>query len=190
MFTAIILLALAIRAIVHSITPGFAEHAGVRLAGAGIAALGLFCGAFLLFTGQAVAAETVTADLRPIWGYGVEIIGGALTALGGFGVRSLTRFLRLKEDGLIRSYLDDALHRALAWAVESAVRKGDDLARVEVRSRLVAEAAGYAAEAVPDALKRFGVSENGLRQRLEARLGEWAPHPDQPAVFGRVSDAG
>lgn len=190
MLTAIVLLVLALRTMIHTIVPSFAAHKGVRVVGGGVAALGLGLGSFLLFTGSALAAEAATADLRPLWGYGVEIIGGALAALGSFGVRSLARFLRLKEDGLIRAYLDDALHRALAWAVESAVRKGDDLARVEVRSRLVAEAAGYAVEAVPDALKRFGISENGLRQRLEARLSEWAPHPDQAVVTGRILTAG
>lgn len=190
MFTVIILLALAIRAIVHSITPGFAEHAGVRLAGAGIAALGLFCGAFLLFTGQAVAAETATADLRPLWGYGVEVLGGGLSVLAGMATRALTKHLSVRNLDRTRTYLERALELAIQYAVELATRRGDDLAQVQVRDELVATAATYAARAVPDALRTFGIDEQGLKDRLRARLPEVVPHPDQPAVAGRILTAG
>lgn len=186
MLSAIVMLALAIYACVQAAGAFFDRH--MRWLGLGaLGAVGLYFGFLLLFTGcaSAATADGSTADLRPLWGYGVEIAGGVLGALGGFGLRALTRFLRLKEDGLVRHYLDDAMHRALSWAVEQAVTRGDDMARIEVRSRLLADAASYAAATVPDALRRFGIGEAGLKQRLEARLGEWAPHPDQP-ITGRV----
>jgi hypothetical protein len=183
MLTAIVLLVLALRTIIHAITPSFAAHRAVRVAGGIFAALGLGLGSFLLFTGQALAAEAATADLRPLWGYGVEVLGGGLSVLAGIATRAVTKHLSVRSQDRIRDYLERALQLAIQFATELARRRGDDLAQVQVRDELVATAASYAARTVPDALRTFGIDEQGLKDRLRARLPEVVPHPAQTTVI-------
>lgn len=152
----------------------------------------ILCGLAMLAGSLPALADAVatTADLRPLWGYGVEILGTGLSILAGIATRAVTKHMSVRSQGMVRDYLDLALQRAIQYAVELALRRGDDLAQVKVRDELVATAATYAARAVPDALRTFGIDEAGLRDRLRARLPEIVPHPEQPVVFGRVADAG
>lgn len=155
-------------------------------------AICLVLGGHLAFTGQALAADAArpVADLRPLWGYGVEIAGGLLTVLGGFATRRVSKYLGLKEQDLARTCLDMALMRAIQYAMEVAIQRGESVAQVEVRNRLVAVAATYAARAVPDTLRLFGIDRAGLEERLRARLPEIVPHPDQPVAFGHLATTG
>ena len=153
-----------------------------------LATIGLVFGVFLAITGRALAGDggAVTADLRPLWGYGVEVMGGLLTGLAGLATRALTKHLKIKDQDRTREYLERAMQLGIQYAMELAIRKGDDLAQVNVRDELVAAAATYAGRAVPDALRMFGIDEAGLKDRLRARLPEIAPHPDQPSAFSQA----
>ncbi|MFV3126105.1 hypothetical protein [Niveispirillum sp. KHB5.9] len=144
-------------------------------------AVGLILAVFLTFTGQALADETVTAtaDLRPLWGYGVELVFVILSVLGGWLFRRLFAHLGLKDDDRVRGYLDQAFARALQYGLGLAVAKGADLAEVHVRNQMVADAATYVSQTVPGALKRFGIDAAGLEMRLLARLPEVAARVDQ-----------
>lgn len=151
----------------------------------------ILCGlAVLSFCVPALAnASTTTADLRPLWGYGVDLVITLASVMGAWVIRRLTVWLNLHEDSRVRQYLDDALARALQYAVEVLLRRGEDLAVVTVRDELVAVAASYAASAVPDALRRFGVDGPALERLLRARLPEIVPHPAQPLVPGTLLSA-
>lgn len=151
----------------------------------------LLCGLAILAGCMPALAEAAnnTADLRPLWGYGADLAVTLASVLGAWVIRRLTVWLNLHEDGRVRQYLDDALARALQYAMEVLLRRGEDLAVVTVRDELVAVAASYAAKAVPDALRRFGVDGPGLERMLRARLPEIVPHPAQPLVPGSLLSA-
>lgn len=192
MFTAIILLLLALRCAVHAFRPDFVAHSSVRWMNIVLGILGGFLGMVLLFNGGvALAGETAApaVDLRPLWGYGVELAVTVAGVLGGWVIRRLTAWLNLHEDSRVRQYLDEALARALQYAMEVLLRRGENLAVVTVRDELVAIAASYAASAVPDALRRFNVDNQALERLLRARLPEIVPHPAQPLVPGTILSA-
>ena len=76
-----------------------------------------------------------------------------------------------EADNQVRVYINEALERGLGWAREKARQEGADFATIEVRSQAIADAANYAIERVPDAVKHFKLDETRVRQMIEARLG-------------------
>lgn len=192
MITAIVLILLALRCAIHAIRPDFVAHSQVRWMSIILGILGGFLGVVLLFSGGvALAAEATatTADFRPLWGYGVELAVAVLGALGAWAINRLSAWLGLRQGDSMRAYVDSAFARALQYAAEQALARGKDLAAVDVRSEMVAIAAKYAVETVPDALRHFGIDGPGLEKRLLARLPEVIPHPAQPVAFGTPLDA-
>ncbi len=71
----------------------------------------------------------------------------------------------------MRVYLNEALASGVGWAKEKARQEGADFATVEVRSQAIADAANYAIERVPAAVRHFKLDETRVRQMIEARLG-------------------
>ncbi len=65
----------------------------------------------------------------------------------------------------------EALAGGIGWAKEQARKRSEDIAHIEVRSKLVAEASNYVIERVPDAVNRFGLDRERIEQLIEARLG-------------------
>ena len=110
-------------------------------------------------------------DLSPIINVGIDVISFVLMALGTWAVARLGKKLGLDADDQVRVYLDEALNRGIGWAREKAKAKAKDMATVEVRSEIVAEAVKYALERVPDAVKHFNLDEQHVRKLVEARLG-------------------
>lgn len=91
----------------------------------------------------------------------------ALALLAGLAAR-LYRWLGIREDDAVRSYLDQALARAVAFGLERA-RAATGLPPVSTEP-VVAAAVRYAQDRVPDALRRFGIDEPGLAEMIRARL--------------------
>ena len=110
-------------------------------------------------------------DLSPILNVAIDLLAVVLMALGTWALAKLGRKLGLEADDQVRLYLNDALERGIGWAKEKATRDAQDLARVEVRNKAVAEAVNYVIERVPDALKHFELDEQRVKKLVEARLG-------------------
>ena len=53
---------------------------------------------------------------------------------------------------------------------EQARKRSEDIAHIEVRSKLVAEASNYVIERVPDAIARFGLDRERIEKLVESRL--------------------
>lgn len=112
----------------------------------------------------------------------LQLAAAGVLALGGYAITRLSAWLKLREDSEVRSYLNQALERAV------------DLALAEARSRiapriyplapvaddLVAKAAAYARDRVPDALARFRIDgaslEDMIRSRMAARAASGLPN--------------
>ena len=109
-------------------------------------------------------------DLTPVLGIVIDLLAAVLMALGGWALTKLGRKFGLEADDQVRLYLGEALAGGIGWAKEQARKRGDDFARIEVRSRLVAEAGNYVIERVPDAVERFGLDPARIEKLIEARL--------------------
>lgn len=101
-------------------------------------------------------------------------LSAALLGLGGVAVHRLADLLRLRADDQVRVYLQAVLERAIQFA-EGEARRRLPAATAAGAVQQLAEAtteiaAGYVRDRVPDALKRFGVTDRGLAEMIQARL--------------------
>lgn len=114
----------------------------------------------------------MTAFLSPLIPLVAEFAAAVLFAiLSGVGYR-LIQWLRLGSDSRIRAYLIETLERAVELAEARMIRSiaaGAVPGEAEWREA-GAEAARYVRDRVPDALKHFGVTPQGLAEMVEARL--------------------
>lgn len=110
-------------------------------------------------------------DVTPVLNLGIDLLALVLMALGSWAIARLGRKFGLEADDQIRVYLGEALVSGIGWAKEQARKRSQDMARIEVRNKLAAEAAGYVIERVPDAVKRFGLDRQRIEKLIEARLG-------------------
>lgn len=110
-------------------------------------------------------------DLTPVLGIVIDLLAAALMTLGGWALARLGRKFGLEADDQVRIYLGEALAGGIGWAKEQARKRSEDVSHIEVRSKLVAEAANYVIERVPDALRRFGLDRERIEKLVEARLG-------------------
>ena len=110
-------------------------------------------------------------DLSPVLDVGIDLLAFVCMALGSWAIARLGRKFGLDADDRVRIYFSPALAGGIGWATEQARKRSADIALVEVRGRLVAEASNYVIERVPDALNRFGLDREGIEKLIEARLG-------------------
>ena len=121
----------------------------------------------------------ITGVVPPLLG----ILASALLGVGGLAVHRLADFLKLQSDSKVR----ESLLAAVNVIVDGIERKlvalvpgGPPLAPAAAASvvgqqsviaaQLVGAGANYLAERYPDALKRLGVGDVGLRDIIDARL--------------------
>lgn len=101
-------------------------------------------------------------------------LSAALLGLGGVAIHRLADLLRLRADDQVRGYLQDTLSRAVAFAeVEARRRLPAATAAGAVQQLADATtqiASAYVRDRVPDALARFGVTDRGLAEMIQARL--------------------
>jgi hypothetical protein len=113
----------------------------------------------------------------------LQLAASGVLALGGYAITRLASWLKLREDSEVRAYLNQALERAVDLALAEAKGRLPAYARLahpEVNG-VVERAAEYARAAVPDALARFKIDSDGLRERVSARLAARTPGPSHAA---------
>lgn len=120
-----------------------------------------------------------TIQLAPLVDTAASLLAALLLGLGAWLIQRVAAWLKLAEDDKVRLYLEEALHNAIAFARNKAIQQGQRIDEIEVRSQVVANAANYAIARVPDALKRFGIDEDGVRDLVLARLPGPPPRPAQ-----------
>lgn len=105
----------------------------------------------------------------------VSVAATLLLALGSLAAKRLADWLKLSADDQVRTYLQQALDLATS-AVEQQLRARLTASGFATalppggRQAAVLEGAGYVAGRVPDALRRFGLSEADLAEMIERRL--------------------
>lgn len=114
--------------------------------------------------------QPTAIDLGPL---ALALAGFAFAALAGAGTWLAARaaaWLKLSQDSQVRGYLEVALGNGIAFArrqVEARLAAG---IKVDVHNATVAEAAEYVIQRVPDALARFGITAEAVRDLIIARL--------------------
>lgn len=109
-------------------------------------------------------------DIAPLLLELLSALAAVLLAAGTWAIKRLATKFGLENDAKIRSYLEDALVSGIEFGkkkVEKAIEGMDD---VQIKDKVVAEAASYVVKGVPDALRHFGVTEERLKEMLLARL--------------------
>ncbi len=126
---------------------------------------------------EAVTAGTTLVDWTPLAAVAIAALTGVVAALGRAALtlveRHLARRFDLVLDDSTRAYLEACFAQALAYGSQRAhERVARDGATTDLRSAVLAEAAQYVIDSVPDAVARFGLDRAGIERRLRARLGD------------------
>lgn len=112
-----------------------------------------------------------TVDITPILNGLISIFMAVLSAGGVYGLKRLSRWLNLKEDGETRAYLDEGLFNVIR-AVNAQLRvTADQHGRIEVDDRMLAEAVRLVRDHFPDAVDRFRWNQDQIEDALAARWG-------------------
>lgn len=123
---------------------------------------------FIMLASPAFAQEATKIDFGPlvqqvVW----PLLSAAVLAVGAWGVQKFSQWLGIKNNEALGKTVEDALRNGLAYAQSKA---GDVPLTVDVKNEIVATAANYAIKHVPDAMKKLGVGQDVLLEKLEARL--------------------
>ena len=119
-------------------------------------------------SGTTVSVGPWFETLRP---YILEVLGMAVAAIIGL----LSRLIYKKWGIDIEQGRRDALHSAAMTGLKAALsRAGVKAADVQfdVRHKVIAEALDWMRKSVPDAIKYFGISEQGMKTLVEAKHTE------------------
>lgn len=134
-------------------------------------ALMLAIAACIAWPVPALAADGTTVDFAPLINPVLDAMVMGIAALVGWAINHATILLKLKQDSEVRAYLEDAAYAGINLARAKA---GDALAgklTVDVKIALAAEVGEYLIARVPDALKRFGLTGDALKDYVLGRLG-------------------
>lgn len=128
-------------------------------------------------------AEITRIDLSPLANLAIEFVLPVLSVLAGLALRRVLTWLRISEEARVRAYLEDAMQHGIQFARNRALAAGKRLDRIAVRDEMLADAVNYIVPKVPAALTRFGITPDGLRERLSARLGLVDPVTGSPSTI-------
>jgi len=104
----------------------------------------------------------------PLLDVAIQLLASILLGVGSWAAWRVTTWLRLSNDEKVRGYLNTALENAVTWAANEARRRVlPDSAPAPPDPQ---DAVQYVVQRVPGALQHFGITPDGVRQMVEARL--------------------
>jgi hypothetical protein len=118
-------------------------------------------------------------DVIPFLDYIVGLLGVVITAAVGVVGKKLNDRYNLDIEASHRQALQDALHRSVDFATNRAHTLYKDLPPIQARGAVIGTAMQYAMEAVPDAMKKFGIDpsttagQKKLTEMIETRLSPY-----------------
>ncbi|MBX3523236.1 MAG: hypothetical protein KF807_08525 [Xanthobacteraceae bacterium] len=132
---------------------------------------GLAAAFFVFVTAPAFAQADVPAEsihnvLQP---YLVAVVSVLATAIVGWLAELLRRKFNLDIDAAHRDALQTALTNGAGLLIGKA---GGALAgkKLDLKSAVLAEAVNYVLQAVPDAIRHFGITPEAVAEKLQAKL--------------------
>lgn len=147
---------------------------------------------------QDTGAPSTVVDVQPILLQVISVFGSILMLLLMWTARKLNGFIAAKTgltglhiDDLVRTYGNMALDNGVNFAVSKI--KAEDWGKFEVKNQVAAQAANYAIQFAPGALKHFGIDLNdraAIEQKAMAALTKLWPDlgdPDPAAAIVKVA---
>lgn len=118
--------------------------------------------------------ETTILDLTQFAPFVLEILAGVLLGVLIWAGKKLANKLGVDADNEIRQYFTQAIQSSIAFGKEKAKEKLDstDWSSVEVKNETLAKATEYLNKHVPDAIKKFKLSEEEVKELVLARLAQ------------------
>ncbi|NJO64298.1 MAG: hypothetical protein HC836_40865 [Richelia sp. RM2_1_2] len=117
--------------------------------------------------------ETLTTiDLTSVWPVILEIGAGVVLAMGIWAIKKLIAKIGLEADEKVRDYLIGAIQSGITFGKNKALAEvnSDDWSKVDVRDIVLAQAVTYTLTRVPDAVKKFKLTEQDIKDLVLARL--------------------
>lgn len=140
----------------------------LRILAAGALALVLFAVPTLAQTASPTPAPSTTIDFAPLLNQVIWPLAGAVVSVLAVWLSTkLAKLLNLSNADAVRGYLEPTLQNALAFG--QAKTKALPL-NVDAKNAIVAEAANFVIQHVPDALAFFKIDAEALKRILAARL--------------------
>jgi hypothetical protein len=142
----------------------------------------------VLFAAPALAQDGAI-DVGGIFGawrpYVVGLVSIAALAIVGYLAELLRRQFNLSIEAKHREALQTAVQNAAGLALN---KLGNSLEgkKVDIGSPAIAEAINYAAKAAPDALKKFGLGPEDLRDKIVAKIPQIANTSAPPAPVAKT----
>lgn len=117
-----------------------------------------------------VATEVI--EFGPTLSVILQGLAGVLLAVGTWAVKLLADKLGLEKDDKVRQYLNDAIKNGVEFGKKKAKEELSDAdwTRIETKNVLLAHAAGYVLSKVPDAVKRFKLTEDDIKDLIYSRI--------------------
>lgn len=112
-------------------------------------------------------------DLAPAVQVLLQMLAGLLLAVGTWGVKRISDRFGIEVDDKIRGYLMSAVSGAVGFGIRKAkalIEEKPGWTRIQVENAIVASAASYILSKVPDAVKRFNLTEEDIRDLILAKL--------------------
>lgn len=118
------------------------------------------------FAQTTVAVESIYEILQP---YLLAIVSVLATAIVGWLAELLRRKFNLDIDAAHREALQTALTNGAGLLIG---KLGDAAAgrKLDLKSAALAEAVNYVLQAVPDAVRHFGITPEAIAEKIQAKL--------------------
>jgi len=116
--------------------------------------------------------ETSVIDLSPVLTILLQCLGGVVLAVGSWALYKVQQKFGLENEDKIREVVMGAIERGVTYGKHKAEEelKDADWAKVETKNALVAHAASYVLTKVPDAVKKFKLSEDQVKELVLTKL--------------------
>lgn len=126
---------------------------------------------------QEVASTVV--NFQPLLDFAITTVGLIVTAVLPF---LINKWIGGHLDAKSREALSSALEYGMNFGVAKLKEVGGNFAKVDVKNAAIATAADYVVKATPDALIRFNITPERLKDLLLARLESWDETPIAPTA--------
>lgn len=118
--------------------------------------------------------EYVMSILKYASPYIVQIMACIIFGLVLWVLKRFVTKLGIEADEKVRKYLIETLQVSIVYGKNKVDEElgSTDLTKVEVRNAIVAHASNYVINKVPDAVKKFNLKEEDIKDLVLARLEE------------------
>jgi hypothetical protein len=115
--------------------------------------------------------QELIIDLRPLFDQVVfPIVGTVLTGFAAWAVAKISKLAHIQLTQAQARTLEGAMQNGINFALQRAQAAADAHGQVTTKQEIVALAVNYVVPKVPQAMNSLGVSNQGLAERIEARL--------------------